>query len=1785
MTTSSRSTSNVPNPARRMTHKRVIKRSMALEPRVLLDAAAADTAVKVAAASTGIVLDAAASTVTATHEVVFIDGAVANLDQVLQGIDLQRYDVHLLDGSQDGLAQIADVLAGTQDVSAVHIISHGADGAVQLGNLVLTADNLSAEQAYLARIGQSLQAGADILLYGCDIAADDKGMAFVDSLSGLTGRDVAASDDVTGISGNWSLEYHQGLVQANSLNLPDYSSDLNLDGVSAGTVQGVASQEFGSYVDADGMWVVASGGNTSVSGGPTVTVWAVSGTTRTPYTITSPAGSSTSFGQGVAIDATAETLVIADPAAGTNGNLYIYKIQRDVNNNITGWGLVQTISVANAGRIGASSSGFGKDYLAISGNHIIVGAPNEGGNSGRVDWYSDTSSGNWSTYNSGYFDEPETLNSDTDERFGTSVAIAGDYMIVSSAGADTNGNDGFLGTGNQGNFGRVYVYNWTANATTGPGGALNGTNTATRYSTGSWSYLSGQDDMDGLNGGGSLRNQYFGASLAMDFYGGKYTIAIGGPGDGSNDGKVYVYQTTNSDMATLGANADTTKDGAIGIYNLSTANSASRAGSSVDVSQGRIIVGAYAHTTTAQNSMWYFEAPNNNWNVLQSTNNDVDASVSSNLTSKGILFKTFSEGSISGHTNGTDRMGYSVALAEGNTVVVGSPYYNSGAGGAVGAVDFIYMRTPVATNDTDTITEDANTTAYRSIDILLNDLKGTETVGTVVGANTFTVSNVSVNGFGDAYWDTATNRLMYRQGEASAGVSNYNYLAQGETAKVTISYKLTGDDFSSTATVTITITGVNDAPVFVAGSIPTLSGNRTIDTNGATAGGVANGGTAVGYFTGDTTQPSYQIQPGSFTDVDLTNTLTYSLDATATSAAIAASGSSVAISAAGKITWNLTSALALGTYNIGVKATDNSGGTVTGIIQFTVLRDDSRPQTTASLPSGNAISWTQNAASSQSVTAWFTDADVADEALSYSISYTGPGSSSGWLSIRSDTGLLQGTPSNDNIGATTVIVTATDKYGQLVNYTLTLNVLNVNDAPIAQGTIDPLLAGQGTAFSYQIPGWTTTGSLANQADDLFVDPDTPGSTITYTAAIVDAAGNVLRTLGTSASGSAAGSWLTFNGGTYNPTTFATSSSTAATFGGTSTDAIGTKLIVRVFATDSGTSWNGSSYGADPKVSSYDFTIQTFAPTISIGPLVSGSTASELGTAVSISRDGLYMVAGSPNAGEEGGLTTYFWNGTAWAAMATAFTTPGAVVAGDRFGQSIALDYNGDRMLVGAPGTANGAGTVYAFTRTGTGTASTWTLAATYTEAAATRVAGDGFGTALAFYTDSNNTNDGQSFIVGAPFDSDVKPVSGKAFLFGWAASGTVTSTAANTLSPTTDAGDADTSYDMFGYSIAFDGNITAIGSPYDTHDGDFMAGSVTVVGITNQATATPTFTAGVSQKITRGTASVSGDMFGFSVDLDLFDGLGNAANTLDSALLVVGTPGSDALADDAGAVYVYRADNLVASANRATALNVTPTEIKAYDGRSYQYFGMSVSVAVAGNVEVGGTTTATNRLLIGSQQAANSTGSVYMYKYTTAWNGQRFAPTAGAGVVNGMEFGRSVDIATVPTGTTPTQNWVAGAPYAGASSYDGRIYTGTASQATALSLDAGTGGSGGLVPMSTTTSSTTTTTADSTATSSFLVPLSTTTSTTSLTDTSLSSTSTTTQSLSDILLMDLMTMDPLATGTTTAACDPASTACVAMNDSTVIQTTHGLSRQLHLMQGRREHGIRSLLGSLDKLAS
>ncbi|WP_225181538.1 putative Ig domain-containing protein [Pectobacterium aroidearum] len=177
--------------------------------------------------TTDVVVQAVAGE-TIRKEAVFIDTALTDYQTLVNSVPA-GVDVFLLDSSKDGLTQMAVWAETHTGYDAIHILSHGNEGQVRLGNLTLDSATAEARSADLAKLGTALTQDGDLLLYGCDIA-QDTGKSFVSLLSQLTQADIAASDDLTGAiakGGNWQLETTVGSIETNNAALGEITSNYN----------------------------------------------------------------------------------------------------------------------------------------------------------------------------------------------------------------------------------------------------------------------------------------------------------------------------------------------------------------------------------------------------------------------------------------------------------------------------------------------------------------------------------------------------------------------------------------------------------------------------------------------------------------------------------------------------------------------------------------------------------------------------------------------------------------------------------------------------------------------------------------------------------------------------------------------------------------------------------------------------------------------------------------------------------------------------------------------------------------------------------------------------------------------------------------------------------------------------------------------------------------------------------------------------------------------------------------------------------------------------------------------------------------------------------------------------------------------------------------------------------------------------------------------------------------------------------------------------------------------
>ena len=201
------------------------------------------------------------------REMVFVDPSVENYASLLSDLP-DDVEVVILDPERDGVEQIREALAGHSEIEALHIISHGDAGSLNLGGANLDVMNLDANAEALGDWGAALSEDADILIYGCDVAEGMEGGAFVTRMAELTGADIAASNDLTGaeaLGGDWDLEVSQGEIEAQVI--VDQEAQDAYEGIlpNSAPVINNMNGDAQTYLPGSGAVLIDQGGNASIT--------------------------------------------------------------------------------------------------------------------------------------------------------------------------------------------------------------------------------------------------------------------------------------------------------------------------------------------------------------------------------------------------------------------------------------------------------------------------------------------------------------------------------------------------------------------------------------------------------------------------------------------------------------------------------------------------------------------------------------------------------------------------------------------------------------------------------------------------------------------------------------------------------------------------------------------------------------------------------------------------------------------------------------------------------------------------------------------------------------------------------------------------------------------------------------------------------------------------------------------------------------------------------------------------------------------------------------------------------------------------------------------------------------------------------------------------------------------------------------------------------------------------------------------------------------------------------
>jgi len=168
-----------------------------------------------------------------------VDGADAQLFDLATSLEASGLEVLLLTHKQglDHLVSRLQELRPTKGFKAIHFYGHGLAGYQGLGKDAITGSSVQTNTASWRQLSELCSADADLLLYGCSVGRGATGYTLLESLAMLTGMDVAASDDITGITvdrdrADWQLEVRHGSVEANAIDGDQIGWRGNLETVS-----------------------------------------------------------------------------------------------------------------------------------------------------------------------------------------------------------------------------------------------------------------------------------------------------------------------------------------------------------------------------------------------------------------------------------------------------------------------------------------------------------------------------------------------------------------------------------------------------------------------------------------------------------------------------------------------------------------------------------------------------------------------------------------------------------------------------------------------------------------------------------------------------------------------------------------------------------------------------------------------------------------------------------------------------------------------------------------------------------------------------------------------------------------------------------------------------------------------------------------------------------------------------------------------------------------------------------------------------------------------------------------------------------------------------------------------------------------------------------------------------------------------------------------------------------------------------------------------------------------
>jgi VCBS repeat-containing protein len=1067
------------------------------------------------------------------RELLFIDAQVEDRAALLAGLRAGVQVVELQAGS-DPWAQMTRAIGQHDGLAAIHIVSHGAAGTISLGGQTYRAADLPAQAAELQQWQPHLAAGADLLIYGCDVGAGAEGAALLATLSQQTQADVAASTNATGAAshgGDWVLETATGSIEAGMALAEGYDGLLpNLGAPPGGSTwrdvmvgsnyDPSNDQQANSKQDLVGDASNAMLQATQDATDPSNPVYYF----RARYGDTALIGTSFYLAMDVNGDMVADVFVEAQVASNGATKLVYHAVDptkagtgpsttgwlnssNDTSKELTASTTASYVAVSSAGTdLDASSSGtdswltFGftlnslKSFspaASVTGSTTMVlyafTATSQTAN-GDIAGVNDNTANlslTWAQLGLGISTSLETI---TTTSFGTPTVSVSNVTVSEASPYAVFAVNLDVASPSAISFTPTLV-SGTAAAGTDTGAALEYYNGSSWVSAAGGVTVSGGTTQVLVRAAITQDSVYEGSesfTLSTGTITGSVTNSAGASGtgtikdDGSSTNVFLAGNTTatatagssDSDVPTLSVSSPTVAEGGYAVFTVSLDHASTSAVSFTPSLAG--VTATLGTDTAASNTLQVYSG--GSWVAVSGA-----VTIPAGATSVQLRLQTSSDGS----TEASETFTLSTGALTGTLTSNGS------VTGTATITDAATNSAPVAVDDTLGATEDTAVT-FAAADLTGNDTDADGNSLSIASVGNGTGGTVVLNGDGTVTFTPSAN---------FSGAATFTYTVSDGTAT------------SNTATATVNVSAVNDAPVAagatvstnedtaLSGSLPSATDTESDTVTYAKATDPAHGTVTVGANGSYTYAPTanyhgsdsftYTVSDGN----GGSNTYTISITVNAVNDAPVAAGATVSTNEDTALSGSLPSATDAESDTVTyAKATDPTHGTVTvgttGSYTYTPTANyhgsDSFTYTVSDGNGGSntyTVSITVNAVNDAPVAAGATVSTNEDTALSGSlpsatdtendtVTYAkATDPTHGTVTVNAN-GSYTYSPTANYHGSDSFTYTVSDGNGGSNTYTVSITVNAVNDAPVASGAT--VSTNEDTALSGNLPAATDT---------------------------------------------------------------------------------------------------------------------------------------------------------------------------------------------------------------------------------------------------------------------------------------------------------------------------------------------------------------------------------------------------------------------------------------------------------------------------------------------------------------------------------------------------------------------------------------------------------------------------------------------------------------------------------------------------------------------------------------